>query len=207
MLELVSAFLQVIMVMGLVVGGKTGILVRGVLEFGKKYQPLGIIFLIILVCWFFLVGAVFIWPLAIRIMDTQLRAPEGNISLKYIYAIAARSFGPWLDVLTTSLKQGYSDIIIDRVAVMYLGIGAFAMFLTGIKAAVSGESPSPKAAVVISLLAIATFAVYYLGLWIVGGMGDLFGILIWHGVMLYTGLSVFQEWIWLVRDQRAQYDS
>ncbi|MEO0141690.1 MAG: hypothetical protein ABIM88_09115 [candidate division WOR-3 bacterium] len=170
------------------------VLFKRALDFGFSHQPLGILLFILYLCLFFIIGATILFPFSVR-TDARKEA-----DLKYLYSVAAMGLGPWLDVLVTSIKEGFGPLNIDRVAVMYIGVGALAMLL----AALSGKAPSKGGAFAVASVAFAGFATLYAGLWIAGGMGNLFGILVWHGVMLYSGFSAFQEWLWFMRERSSR---
>ncbi|MGB9590256.1 MAG: hypothetical protein ACPL68_05155 [Candidatus Hydrothermia bacterium] len=189
--ELLAALCNIFLIVYIMFFSESRVLLKNFLDFGFRYPPLGLVFFLIVFFWFFIIAAAMIFPFAIR---TDARK---NADLKYLYSVAAIGLGPWLDVLVTSVKDGFSAINLDRVAVLYLGIGTLAMVF----AALSGKALSTRGALIIAAIALAGFAIFYTGLWIVGGMGNLFNILVWHGIVLYSGFSVFQEWLWFIREK------
>ncbi len=192
-LEILTALSGIVLVIYLVFASDSRIILKNALDFGFRYQPLGILFFIILLCWFFILASAALFPFAVR---SDARKTYG---IRHLYSMAAMGLGPWIDVLVISLKDGFSAVNIDRVGVLYLGTGTIAMML----AALSGRAISTKGALIIASVALSGFAVFYAGLWVVGGMGSLINILVWHGIMLYSGFSAFREWLWFIREKRT----
>jgi hypothetical protein len=194
-LELFTALCGVALTFYIIFASKSRILLQMASDFCRKHQPLlGLILMLVVFCWFFVIGAAMLFPFSVRADSADLNERR---DLKYLFSLAGMGLGPWLDVLIMSLSKGFSIINIDRVAIQYLGMGSIALFLAGI----SGRAPSRTAAIIISLIALTGFAVLYAGLWLVGGMGSIFSILVWHGTMLYVAYSVFQEWLWFIRSR------
>lgn len=191
-LEVLTALSGVALSIYLVFASESRVILKNSLDFGFKHQPLGLLFFIILLCWFFILTSAAMFPFAVR-ADARKA-----YDIRYLYSMAAMGFGPWIDALVISLKDGFSAVNIDRVGVLYLGVGTIAMAL----AALSGKAKSTKGAFIIASVAFSGFAMLYAGLWMVGGMGNLVNILIWHGVMLYSGFSAFREWLWFMREKR-----
>ena len=195
-LEIFTAFCGVILTFYIMFASESKVLLQMAIDFARKQpQPLAGLLWLVFIC-LMCIGVIMIalgmlFPFAVR-ADSNI-GKEGD--LKYLYSIAAMGLGPWLDFLIMSLSKGFSMINLDRVAIQYLGIGTIALFLVGI----SGKALSPRGALIVSFAVMIGFVIFYAGLWMVGGMGNIFDILVWHGVMLYAGFAAFQEWFWFIR--------
>jgi len=163
-----------------------GTFIRNIRDFGDNHQPLGLIFFIIFFILFFILFTAMVFPLAVKL-------DKSKETLKDIYSAAIVAFGPWIDVLLKIINDDFSVINIDRVCLLYLGIGVFAMIFAAIKV----KNPL---ILLIGGIAFFGFILYYTGLWISGGMGNLKDIIIWHATMIYVAYLSYKEWLKLVID-------
>ena len=114
------------------------------------------------------------------------------------------TMGPWIYFLFKFFAIDEGDLfkpelyspILDQVGVLYFGIGAmfFALLIPRIMFTII-EFPSFKTigASIIILVGLICFGMLYAGLWLSGNMGkNLFETLVWHGLLIYNGYSVFK---------------
>lgn len=114
------------------------------------------------------------------------------------------TMGPWIYFLFKFFAIYEGDLfkpelyspILDQVGVLYFGIGAmfFVLSIPRIMFTII-EFPSFETigASIIILVGLICFGMLYAGLWLSGNMGkNLFETLVWHGLLIYNGYSVFK---------------
>jgi hypothetical protein len=160
-------------------GPYAGVLVTKIRDFCYRHQPLSLIYLVIFLIIMFILFSAMLFPTAVKL-------DKSRETWKDFYSTAMLAFGPWIDVLLKVIHNNFSIVNVDRVCLLYLGVGVFAMVFASIK--------SPGTAI-ISGIAFLGFLPYYIGLWISGGMGNTKDIIIWHATMAYMAYLSYKEWL------------
>lgn len=85
-LEILTALSGIALSVYLVFASESRVILKNSLDFGFRHQPLGLLFFIILFCWFFILASAAVFPFAVR---TDAKKTD---DLKYLYSIAAMGF-------------------------------------------------------------------------------------------------------------------